>query len=454
MNILLTLLVIAALAYLIMKKNYPIMVLLGTGIVVLLVYTLITGTSVIADGGSGNAIIDVFEYVRVKFAAAFTTHGIVLMPVVGYAAYMNAIGASKLLATEAIRPFRKVKSPYFVIIIAVLLGGILRLAIPSQTGLLALFMVTIYPVMPAASMSNAAAASACVVATAFDWGPACPTTAQVIALSTEQNQTELFINYQMGIFFAGLAVTAILAFVINMVFDKKEKYVIGSDRNLIELKEEEVNNIPKFYAVLPLIPLVLMIICSKAVLGSVQITAFGATMISLVFVVILELIRHKSLKKAFDGTKEQFMGMGKCFGEMICLIASASVFAGGLQMIGGITAISKWLVGAQLPGILMILAVVVMEILMTVVIASNVPSTTTFSPFITSIAKAAGYANESVLLPVELASGLSRSFSPISAAMVFTSSYTKVNAGELIKRNAVPLLGGLLTVILLSVTII
>ena len=453
MDVLLTVAVIVLLAVIVMKKNYPVISLMGIGIAVLLLYSMITGQSVMGDASAGNRFVDVFEFVKDKFLSTFTTHGLVLMPVVGYAAYMNYIGASKLLALHAIRPFRKVKSPYFLILIVVILGGIMRLAIPSQTSLIALLMVTVYPVLLGAGMSKVAAASTCVVASAFDWGPACPTTAMVIQLSeTNLDQSELFVNYQLGIFFAGLAVTAVLAFIVNQVLDKKDKFVLGSDAE--EVKEEEVKGLPAFYCVLPMQPLIIMIICSKAVLGNVVVTAFGASVMSLFVTLICEFIRHRSVKPALDGTKEMFKGMGNCFCDMITLIAAATVFAGGVQKIGGFQTISGWLVHMQMPGIIMILAICAMAIIMTICIASNVPSSTTFSPFVKSIAQAGGLENQSVLLPLELASGLSRSFSPISAANVFTSKYVNIPALQLIKRNAVPLLGGLLTVIIISVTVI
>ena len=71
-----------------------------------------------------------------------------------------------------------------------------------------------------------------------------------------------------------------------------------------------------------------MIICSKAVLGNVVVTAFGASVMSLFVTLICEFIRHRSVKPALDGTKEMFKGMGNCFCDMITLIAAATVIRG------------------------------------------------------------------------------------------------------------------------------
>lgn len=451
MDVIITLLIVVLLAYTIMKKIYPVMVLLATGIIVLFAYTIVTQTSVMGDATAGNIYIDIFEFIRGKYVTGVSGLGMVLMPVVGYAAYMNHIGASKLLAIKAIKPFENVKNPYILCLVAVLIGGLLRLAIPSQTGLIALLMVTIYPVMLASGMSKGAAASACVCGTAFDWGPACPTTALVLTNSTQQAQLPLFINYQLPIILAGLVVVAIISMFSNRYFDKKAGHLIKTKDSIdSEMVEVEKIDLPGFYAILPVIPLVAMIVFSEAVLGSIVISAFAATFMSFILVVIIEAIRLKGLKKSFEGSKQQFIGMGTCYAEMITLISSAMVFAGSVQLIGGFNTMSNFIINSGLPGILLIIVVTAMVIFMTMVVASSVPSVTTFAPFITGIAKAGGYANEVVIIPFIFADGISRAFSPISAANVFTTKFLNIEAPELIKRNAVPLLSGLITIIIIS----
>ena len=83
MDVLLTVAVIVLLAVIVMKKNYPVISLMGIGIAVLLLYSMITGQSVMGDASAGNRFVDVFEFVKDKFLSTFTTHGLVLMPVVG-----------------------------------------------------------------------------------------------------------------------------------------------------------------------------------------------------------------------------------------------------------------------------------------------------------------------------------------------------------------------------------
>ncbi|RHV91091.1 hypothetical protein DXA96_04465 [Lachnospiraceae bacterium OF09-33XD] len=75
MDVLLTVAVIVFLAVIVMKKNYPVISLMGIGIAVLLLYSMITGQSVMGDASAGNRFVDVFEFVKDKFLSTFTTHG-------------------------------------------------------------------------------------------------------------------------------------------------------------------------------------------------------------------------------------------------------------------------------------------------------------------------------------------------------------------------------------------
>jgi DcuC family C4-dicarboxylate transporter len=453
MDVILTLIVIFLLAFTIYKKIFPTMVLLAMGILVLTVYTIVTQKSIVpADISSGNIYIDIFEFVRTAFVSNFISMGMVLMPVVGYAAYMNHLGASKLLAIKAIKPFKNVKNPYIFCAAVSIIGALFKLALPAQTGLLALFSVTIYPVMIAAGMSKAAAGASCLLGTSFDWGPACPATAMILVNSTQQAQASFFINFVLPIYPIGIIVAAVLSAIINQRYDKKEGFI--KDSNATGAGSEEEMSLPGYYAIFPVIPLVIMVICSEAVLGSVVISPFAATIISFFVVIIIETIRNKSLLKSFEGSKKQFTGMGTSFADMITLIASAAVFAGGVQRIGGFATISNFIIRSGLPGIVLIVVVCIMSILMTMVVASAVSSITTFAPFAMSIAKAGNFQNETILVPFVAATGISRAFSPISSATVFISKFIGIEPTEIIKRNTIPFIGGLVVILIASVAII
>lgn len=448
MEILLTILVMALVAFTIMKKMYPTMILLTIGIIILFTITLVNGQSVMGENSVGNIYLDIAEFVRTKFISTFGSQGIVLMPVFGYAAYMMHIGASKQLASLLIKPFAKAKSPYFLVIVAVVIAGLLRVAIPAQTGLISLLMVTIYPVMLESGMSKLSAGAACVLGSTFDWGPADITTALVLENTTKELPSTYFVAHQLPIFTIGLIVAAIVLCFVNKQADKKAGFILGSD-NIVPTTEN-YDKLPIFYSILPIIPLIAMIIASPVVLGNVTISAFGAVLISFFLAIICEAIRKKSLLKSFSDSREMFKGMGACFANMITLLSAAAVFGDSLTMIGGFDKISNWINNASMPAILFILLICGITILMTFFVASTVPATTAFSPLIPGIAKSAGFAAETVMLPIGFTMGMSRAFSPISAPNIFVAEFLKVNAIDLIKRNVIPMLSAIVAILITS----
>lgn len=451
MKIVLTVLVMIVLAYIIMKKINPTLGLLVVGLGVLLAITTLTGTSLMGDSTSGNIYLDVLEYARSKFLSTFQSQGIILMPVFGYASYMTYLGASKKLAKAMIKPFKNIKSPYILVAISVIIAAILRVAIPSMTGLISLLMVTIYPVMVLAGMSKLSAAAAVVLGCGFDWGPADITTNLVLQNTTQEAPASFFAAYQLPIYAVGLVAAGIVLMLVNKWADQKMGYVIGSDTAEMDSADDTC---PGFYALLPLIPLAIMIICSDVVLKNVSITPFSAVLLSFLVVIVVEIIRKKSLIKAFNESKEFFTGMGVCYTGSIALVSAAGVFGDALTKIGGFDQITTAMQSANLPAFLSILVIIFLSLFMTFFTASTVPATVAFSPLIPGIASTAGLVIQSVMLPCAFAMGIARAFSPVSAANIFTSDYINKNGIDLVKRNALPMLSAILAILVASLLFI
>lgn len=85
------------------------------------------------------------------------------MALMGFAHYMDHIGANDAVVRIAIRPLRG--CAYVLLFFFYLLASALRLAIPSATGLAVLLMATLFPIMVGLGLS--AASSAGVIATSL-----------------------------------------------------------------------------------------------------------------------------------------------------------------------------------------------------------------------------------------------------------------------------------------------
>ena len=84
-------------------------------------------------------------------------------------------------------------------------------------------------------------------------------------------------------------------------------------------------------AFFPVLPIALLIIFSKLVVTSVKLDTVAALFMVWVFVVIVELIRLRDVKKIFKDGMAMFQAMGKMFTGIVALIICAEFFATGLK---------------------------------------------------------------------------------------------------------------------------
>ena len=439
----LTLLVLAIAVFAIAKKYYAPMTLILVSVAVLLVYTIVTGTSVMGSNSAGNMYIDVLEYIGSKFVSAFGSNGIVLLPIIGYAAVMNKLNSSKLLACLAIKPLKKINAPYWVgIPLVVLIGAVLRLAIDAQTGLNALFLVCIYPVLRACGLTKLTAASVIVLATTFDYGPGDSPTNMVYGNVVGGDVASFFINYQLKVYPLAILAAAIVAVLINKRADKK---LLASgykddddDENVSELDPKSLG-IPLYYAIFPMLPLVFMIVFSEVVIEGVSMSACAAVFASLFVVMLFELINKHNFKQVIKSSSEQFLGMGEAYGTMFAMISAAQVFAGAIKLIGGFPVLTGWLAKLNIPGALLVMLVGPLATLVAIALGSSSAASTTFYPLLGDLAKVAGVSAESACIPLIMAVGPGRSLSPIAPACTIVSTTLKLDPIDMIKRNVVPL---------------
>ena len=175
--------------------------------------------------------------------------GILIMSVMGFVTYMNHLKASNLLALLAAKPLRRLKSPYVVVVLAIVVGAILKLFVPSHSGLTTLLMATIYPILIQVGVKKKTAVATVVISGAFDIGPACPITNFVVALDDVKKLTtitEFFIKKQLPVTVITIILTTVVFVLINRYFDKKEK---EEANEVMEVQEAKDLGIPMFYAV-------------------------------------------------------------------------------------------------------------------------------------------------------------------------------------------------------------
>lgn len=166
-QVIIALLVIVAVARLILRGYKAEPVLLVAGLLLMFCTQLAGWGSVLPKGvaTTGIALLDPFEVMRDLFSTRAADLGLMIMALMGFAHYMDHIGANEAVVRVVTRPLRRLQSPYTLLFFSYLLASLLQLAIPSATGLAVLLMGTMFPIMLGLGLSAASAAG--VIATSL-----------------------------------------------------------------------------------------------------------------------------------------------------------------------------------------------------------------------------------------------------------------------------------------------
>ena len=482
LGVIASILVSILVAYMVLKKYKPQAVLFLGGITLLVLVILISlawgetpqiiGNPNLPPGHIlnkiktlGNPLLDIFASIEGLFINRVAGLGLIIMSVMGFVKYMDAIGANRMLVRVGVKPLKFIKSPYIVLVFGFLIGISMKMAITSAAGLGVLLMATMFPILLSLGVSRMAATAVIATTGCIDLGPAAGINVAIAEAShilTSDGKADMamyFIKYQLPVAIPVIIVVAILHFFVQYWFDKKEGYAPQANQ-AIEADEDEIK-VPSFYAFLPLMPLVFVLIFNELVIlefnkilafmGSTA--AIPITTVSLVTVIIIsvfitmiiEYIRLLDLKKVFDSIQNVFDGMGAAFAGVITLIVAGETFAAGLLTTGSINTI---LVFAKEAGAGVVPITVFMQGLITVaslLMGSGDAAIFSFLSVGNVVAEHFGSEAVGVLMPMQICSSLARSFSPITAAVVAVSAIAGVSPVEVVKRTAIPMIGGIIT---------
>ncbi|MET4694245.1 C4-dicarboxylate transporter DcuC [Endozoicomonas lisbonensis] len=443
MDILIVIPVVALVVYGIVK-NFSAAATLAVAGMVLLSAAHVLGISDIlpVDKATGFAPFDLFELMNGVFSMRMASLGLTIMACGGFATYMSHIGASESLVNLAVKPIRRFKSPYIVLAIVYLVTVVLQMFVTSATGLGLLLMVTLYPVLRSIGLSRASAAALCASPAAFEIGVT-QVNANFAASQAGMDITEYFLSYQAWVTIPMAITAAGLHFFWQRRCDLKEGHVaaehVGAKDD--DSNEEEKPKAPGIYALLPMIPFVLLLVFSKMLVTSISMNLVAAMLISVFVGMIFELIRTRNIKESLAGFDKFLNGMGAVFGPVVGLIIGAEVFAMGLKQIG---AIDSLLASAQGLGIGAGFMAVFMSVLIAIsaiMMGSGNASFLSFATLAPEVANSFGVPAVNMLLPMNFAACVGRTMSPISAVVIACAGIAKVSPFDLVKRTSIPMIG-------------
>ena len=441
-----SLFVIVLTARLLLKKYNPHAVLLGAGLLMLIIAQLLHYDLPPLKSPTGFSGFDLFRYIKESFSKTNAGVGLMIMAIGGFVAYIDAISASNALVYVAMKPLKFFKKkPYVAASLVIPIGQLLFTAIPSAAGLGLLLMAALFPILVNLGVSRLSAVSVITATTAFGIGPASAITASATTIA-EIDTISFFLNHQIPLVWPLSIVMMVVYYFVNRYYDKKENLVTNTAK-----ETEAPLEVPLAYAIIPVLPIILLILFSKMfTLFSIPITLDTTTamLISLFIALIAEWIRTKSLRHIFDSLKLFWNGMGNIFKTVVTLIISADIFAKGLISLGFIDGLLDLAQNMGLNAIGIAIVMTIMIFLASMLMGSGNASFFAFGPLVPKIAKKLGIESTSMILPMQLSASMGRTVSPIAGVLIATAEIAQVSTIAIVKRNIIPLFAALMVMLI------
>lgn len=445
--------VIAVAATMIIRNYQPQTVLLVAGLVLLaLTAIFFPDHSVLYQKtkSTGWVGFDIFAFVKESLIAQMSGIGLIIMVSAAFADYMDHVGATAAMVRFCIKPLRLIKAPYLVLALGYVLGQCLHIAIPSAAGLAMLLLVTFFPMMVSLGVSKPAAAAMIALCSFMDLGPAVGT-ANLAARTAGIPPAVYFVQYQIPVVVWVIGVVAVLIFLSARYFDRRSDSSIFKPQSSMEQSGESTrNDAPGFYALLPLLPIVLILVFSPLLVGEVTMDVVTAMVIGSVAGLVCELLVRRDVRMVFKGFQVFFNGIGSSFASVVSLLVCADVFAQGLEAVGAVDYLIDSVRNAGFGVNVMAVMMTLMVGVTAMITGSGVAAFFAFSGLAPGIATKFGVSAVTMILPMQLMAGMGRAISPVSGVIIAVSKAGDCLPFEIVRRTIIPSLGGIVTMMLVN----
>ncbi|EEU80203.1 C4-dicarboxylate ABC transporter [Enterococcus faecalis] len=451
---LLVLVVLVAVAYLIVKNYHPALSLI-IGALVLLACAWMLGHPIYPAGeGTGFGLFDIFLKFKDTIIAQVSSAGIVIMILFGYSGYMNAIGANQMAVNFLVKPLMKIKRKSLFVPVVFLIGNLMSLVVPSASSLAIILMSILYPMLASMGISSLTAAG--VIAMTATIMPTPLGADNVIAANTLGYDVLNYVVWNAKISLPSLLIIAVAQYFWQKYCDKKEGEAAYVSLNEEGLSKQKEFDIPKFYAILPILPLLLIVgvgIVGMFIKG-ITMDIFVLTFISFFIAVLVETLRLKSFKKVQDTAVEMFKGMGQGFSQVVMLVVGGSLFTSAIQTLGIIDSIMASVEASSSAGIVTTLIFSGATTLFGILSGGGLAMFYAVIELIPGIAEKAGIDGILISLPMQMIANLTRTISPVAAVVMIVASTVGVSPIRILKRTSVPTIIGIISVIVLSILLL
>lgn len=418
----------------------------GLSMIVFAVVCGVTGFLPKGMKSSGLIWFDVIDLLRSIAVKQVSGIGLLIMVAGGFAAYMDRIGAARALVNVCITPLKPLSSPYLIMVFGYLIGQMLCMVIPSAAGLAMLLLVALYPILVGVGVSPVASAAVIVTCSGMAMGPGSGTS-NLAARVAGMDPIIYFVQCQLPVVIPSLVIIAICHYFVQRYYDRRndDVYTEENIKNTVEQR-----SVPVWYALLPPLPIALMIIFSPLTFSSIRLNTISALLLVWIAVVVLEMIRRREVKEVLKDGSCVFKSMGSMFTSIVALIICTEFFANGLKITGLIDAliVHAQNLGLGLNGMTVVLTGVVG--IVSVLTGSGVGAFSSFAALAPDVASGLGGSAASFVNPMQLSCGIMRSISPVAGAMIAMAGAVGVTPVALIRRTFIPMMAGFVAVLLFN----
>lgn len=438
LKIIATLVLFGILIYAIIRKSNIIVTMLALGLAGLGVATLLSGISLYDPSLTGSRWADVFQSFKTYALDTFDKSGIGMMCIFGYSAYMKKIKAADCFATVCCAPLRKIKNQSLLIAGTYLLTLVFLVILVSGVGTLSFMLTMVFPLLVALGVQPINAAIILTLGCDLVWGPTNPLYIMMNGLvGVDMNVTEHFIRYQVPIVIPTMIFMAVLLAITCRREDKK----IGWDpaAHLSSLPDVKEIGVPKFYAILPALPIIFMFGLSSFVTGGrVNVNEIGACVMALVVSSVIHIIVSVKKGEAFNVINEFYAGMGDALKGPVSIVISATVFSAAITQLGGFSIIMNYVVnGLGLSFVAVLYIVIILSYLVNFLVGNCTVPMFLFSSILVESATASGRAD---LLPLATLlmcmAAMGMAFSPTRTNLLMIQGQCGIELPKMIKRIA------------------
>ena len=359
-----------------------------------------------------------------------------IVTVMGFGYVMTFTKCSDHLVNALVRPLTHV--PAIVIPGAVIITWLLNIVLPSAAGIAAAVGVLLIPALIALKVRPVMAAAAVFLGT---WGsvvsPGLMFNPQVADIAFKAKEIPapdaMIVIFQE---FVPCVIGALVAAVLLAVLAMVMREGVGSNKDDASAEAAKDFKINPIYAIVPVIPLFLLVIASKQV-GWLPTKVFTVPVCMLIGTgigMIVGLINRQSLG---DCSKRFCRGAGDGFADVVILIAAAALFAAGMKSIGLTGALVNAMKGSQS---IAMFSAAAGPFVMAAISGSGNAAALAFNEAITPHAADFGLTIVQLGAVAQIAAGLGRTMSPVAGGVIILAGIAGVNPFEVAKRTALPVL--------------